>query len=337
MGPQWSNNSRVDVNRTPVSIAVGVLSLFFQASGAGPIQKILWHPVDQTLVWHDHRQIRHQASPKDAASTRVAETSMMRIRDLAFDSTGERLAIAGGQPGEWGEIEILQWPSGERLFHTQRDDDWFTVVAFNPQNDGLVTGGADARISIWKPHIGQSILHREHTWQAHSDSIMEIVWDASGSWLLSAGADHAIKCWEAQTWALQRGFNEHTGMVHALALRPGRKDGSSKNPPMEMASASADQSIRIWQPIRGRMVRIVRPSKNRFLCVSYHPSGRWLAAAGEGGEIHLLDADSDQEIHTLQTDQAPVFTLSFSPNGKWLAAGDDSGRVRSYPFSGEWP
>ena len=64
---------------------------------------------------------------------------------------------------------------------------------------------------------------------------------------------------------------------------------------------------------------------------------RWLAAAGEGGEIHLLDADSDQEIHTLQTDQAPVFTLSFSPNGKWLAAGDDSGRVRSYPFSGEWP
>ena len=41
------------------------------------------------------------------------------------------------------------------------------------------------------------------------------------------------------------------------------------------------------------------------------------------------------EIHTLQTDQAPVFTLSFSPNGKWLAAGDDSGRVRSYPFSGE--
>ena len=64
MGPQRSNNSRVDVNRTPVSIAVGVLSLFFQASGAGPIQKILWHPVDQTLVWHDHRQIRHRQAQR---------------------------------------------------------------------------------------------------------------------------------------------------------------------------------------------------------------------------------------------------------------------------------
>ena len=93
-------------------------------------------------------------------------------------------------------------------------------------------------LGFWKPHKGQTMLHREHTWQAHSDSIMEIVWDASGSWLLSAGADHAIKCWEAQTWSLQRGFNEHTdGSCTGLA------PWSGMVLPKPAPYASADQSI----------------------------------------------------------------------------------------------
>jgi WD40 repeat protein len=70
--------------------------------------------------------------------------------------------------------------------------------------------------------------------------------------LVSAAIDQSLRVLDAESGELDRSLDQHTGPVHALALRP-----AHKGLPM-LASAAGDRSVRIWQPTIGRMIRYAR-------------------------------------------------------------------------------
>jgi WD40 repeat protein len=58
--------------------------------------------------------------------------------------------------------------------------------------------------------------------------------------------------------------------------------------------------------------------------VRLSPDGR-LALAASHNSIHLLDMDTDQQVHIFQKHQGIVTAICFSPDGRWFLSGDHQG------------
>jgi eukaryotic-like serine/threonine-protein kinase len=55
-------------------------------------------------------------------------------------------------------------------------------------------------------------------------------------------------------------------------------------------------------------------------CVAFNPDGKWLASAGDDGNVKLWSAATLREEMTLTGHGDGVWGLSFSPDGRWLAS-----------------
>src|SRR5262245_25084036 len=75
-----------------------------------------------------------------------------------------------------------------------------------------------------------------------------------------------------------RGHNDN---VDAVVWSP---DGK------RLASASLDNSVRIWDPVSGEETLVLRSNAGMFYDVSWNPDGAQLAAACSDGQIWIWDA-----------------------------------------------
>ena len=57
-----------------------------------------------------------------------------------------------------------------------------------------------------------------------------------------------------------------------------------------LASAGADQTVRIWDPVRGREVLTLRGPCARVFGVAFSPDGSELAAASADGIVRIWEA-----------------------------------------------
>ena len=73
----------------------------------------------------------------------------------------------------------------------------------------------------------------------------------------------------------------HTNWVMGVAFSP---DGS------RLASAGADQTVRIWDVARGRELLTLRGPEDRVHGVAFSPDGASLAAASADGLVRVWDS-----------------------------------------------
>jgi predicted NACHT family NTPase len=93
---------------------------------------------------------------------------------------------------------------------------------------------------------------------------------------------------------------------------------------MQLASASADGTIRVWDARSNPDARTLESHLVRF-----SPDGKWLAAATWGIKtFRLWDTATGQEIRTFPGHDEEVLGIAFSPDGKWIASGARDNTVR---------
>jgi WD40 repeat protein len=94
-----------------------------------------------------------------------------------------------------------------------------------------------------------------------------------------------------------------------------------------LASASADQTVRVWDAATGKELLIFKGHTDPVFGVSYSPDGRQLASAG-GKTARVWDAATGQELLTLKGHAYGVNGVSFSPDGRRLASASNDRTVR---------
>ncbi|MEK7990761.1 MAG: WD40 repeat domain-containing protein [Thiotrichaceae bacterium] len=95
-----------------------------------------------------------------------------------------------------------------------------------------------------------------------------------------------------------------------------------------LASASEDNTIRLWQVGSGQQPDVTFEAKSGVNSIAFSPDGKLLASGSNDTLIRLWNVETGQEHNTLQGHEYTVFSVAFSPDGQVLASGSVDKTVR---------
>jgi WD40 repeat protein len=258
-------------------------------------------------------------SIRDGASGDVVSSHPVQMDNLhcvKFSPDGTTLAIAGGDPADTGAVELLQWPSLQRKQKLLIHNDVIYDVDFSADGSHWVAASGDDVCSVYKVGADEPVAR----FSKHSRGVMGAVYLPDGETIVSGSRDETLRVWQAATGENLRTLHNHSRDVLALALKR-----TAVGLPM-IASASADLTVRFWQPTIGRMVRFARlPSTP--LAIAWC-AGDKLIAGCQDGAARLIDSQTVQVERTIPLSDSWLYAVAVDPiNDRRVFLGTDDGRV----------
>ncbi len=95
-----------------------------------------------------------------------------------------------------------------------------------------------------------------------------------------------------------------------------------------IASASSDQTIRIWDAASGENLLTLSGHSDSVRSCAFAPDGKRIASASDDQTIRIWDAASGENLLTLNGHSRPVLSCAFAPDGKRIASASDDQTIR---------
>jgi WD40 repeat protein len=109
----------------------------------------------------------------------------------------------------------------------------------------------------------------------------------------------------------------HTAPVLSVAFSP---DGQT------LASSGKDQTIKLWNPQTGKLIRTIQPQQKNVRAVTFSPDGT-LVSSGWNGVIKSWNPEG-QLLQTFNGHKEGVFASAVSPDGQMLASAGKDKTIR---------
>lgn len=277
-----------------------VLALAFSPDGAqlaasGYNEVTLWNPADGKLF----RRVRGIAQ---------------RTQALAWSADGAWLAAASGDPGQSGEVVLIDAKKGEVARVLATLPDMVLDVKFSPDGTRLAVGAADNSIRVFELATGREQLRIDQ----HADWVMGVAWSPDGAELASASRDRSARVFNAKTGELEYSYLGHNVAVFSVAFD---RDGKT------IFSAGRDKKIHLWSTKdTKKKANEITGFEDDIIRLVVAGDSVWSCGADKIVRQHSLDGASLVRSYAGHADW--VYALAVNPATKRMASGSFDGRVR---------
>ena len=202
------------------------------------------------------------------------------VNALKFSPDGARLAslnrqeeLAVWEVDRWAIVRRVQGPRGVGAFHSGALD-------FSPDGKSLVIGYGDGNLRVVDLGTGSTNL----SITAHPEIITAVAWSPKAP-ILASGSGYSggpIRLWDADSGKSIGALEGHTSWItRGLTFSA---DGR------RLYSASADQTIRIWDVAQQRCLAVLRGSSDEVYGLALSPDGTTLASGSKDGALAFWSA-----------------------------------------------
>lgn len=255
-----------------------------------------------------------------------------RIESVVFSPNGQVLAVAGGTPSLFGEVQLWNVAEGKLLHSIILSYDTMFGLSFN--NDGTLVafGGADNRVRVAKVETGEIVMRMD----AHSDWVHGTTFSLKNDHLITVSRDRSMKL----AIVASGQFVDNITSITPGALKGGLVD-VQRHPTQEMViSVGADGEPRMYKIFREQarqigddfnLVRAFQKLPGRLCDVDISTSGNKFivgSSTAVGGAARVYLTEDPAKIVDIPGLTAPVFAVSFRPDELQVAVSGFDGMIR---------
>ena len=145
-----------------------------------------------------HEVLLHKTDPTSETSGEVAARLVglsERIESARFSPDGKQLAVTGGSPGRFGELQIWDVATGELKLSALVTYDTIYGASWSHDGTKVAFGCADNTCRAIEVATGKQVFFQG----AHNDWVLDTVFSADSSHLVSISRDRSMKLNEVAT------------------------------------------------------------------------------------------------------------------------------------------
>jgi hypothetical protein len=312
-----------------------------------PVYAIAFSPAGDELFVSGYREVTVW-NPLTGDLKRRLGGLPQRIQTIVPTRDGRTLLVAGGTPGEYGEVCLVANDGAAPVRVLGTFEDLVLGAAFNPAEDRVVAASADRNVRCW------SVADGRLAWSSrlHSDWVTSVAWSPDGKFVATGSRDYTIKVLDGATGELFTTYNGHQKQLGQEKGRFAVFAIAFSADPAVVCSAGEGKSIRVWNPEQAQTengsaadmeIRFYKAGHTQYLehqsplpVFDLAVAGHDMFAAAGNGRIQRFDLTTMKLLKTYEGPGDWMFAVdAHSATGR-VAAGGFDGRVRVWNLeSGE--
>lgn len=152
---------------------------------------------------------------------------------------------------------------------------------------------------------------------AHDGGVYALDCNRDGRFLLTGGADGAVRLWSVENQKCLRNLVGHTGAVKAVSIA-----GDAR----VALTGGEDHGINLWDLASGALIRAFEGAAGSVEAVALSPDGRY--ALTGGWDLRLWEVHTGRHLRTLEGHTADVVSVHWGRDGSYALSGSSDETLR---------
>lgn len=234
-----------------------------------------------------------------------------RVRSLAFDSSGNRLASTGND----GQLITWDREASFQLQQRRTEAPALARLCWSPQGDSIAAVGFNHRVYLFGSHGKIPRL------QCDCRDLRAVAFRSDGQVLAVAGRSGDLHLFDLQSGQLASEIPLHRGRIQDLVF---------DTQTARVICVSDDGDATVLDSHTGHLIHRIPVTTSKLFAVAV--IGDQLAAtAGSDNEIRILNTERGEVVRTLPGHYGSVSALSAA--GDWLFSGSYDTTLRRWPIA----